>query len=166
MPARGGVVVNLELRHYHSDPVTLDRTRIYEQSELSTFTKPQGFWVSVVGEDDWPSWCSTELTVEHTVTLASTATVLHIDNADRLGEFHKQYSVQTDHERRYIDRAGENWPIDWRAVASDHDGIIIAPYQWSVRHSLSWYWGWDVASGCIWNLEAIESVTAHKAVSS
>lgn len=42
-----------------------------------------------------------------------------------------------------------------RGVAKDYDGIEIAPYQESLRYDLEWYYGWDVASGCIWNFEGI-----------
>jgi len=38
-------------------------------------------------------------------------------------------------------------------VSKEYDGIEIAPYQWDARLSLIWYYGWDVASGCIWNLD-------------
>ena len=44
------------------------------------------------------------------------------------------------------------------------DGIIIAPYQWYCRMTVDWYYTWDCASGCIWNLDAIESVNAVTAV--
>lgn len=51
--------------------------------------------------------------------------------------------------------------IDWQAVASDHDGIIISPYNWPARHEMIWYYPWDCASGCIWNADAITSITIH-----
>ena len=42
--------------------------------------------------------------------------------------------------------------IDWKKVASKYDGIEIVPYQPKARMNLLWYYGWDIASGCIWNL--------------
>ena len=48
--------------------------------------------------------------------------------------------------------------IDWRKVATKYSGIEIAPYQWSARHDYMWYYGWDVASGCIWNKSLVKSV--------
>ena len=52
--------------------------------------------------------------------------------------------------------------VDWREVAARWDGISITPYQWSCRHELDramWYNGWDCASACVWNLNAIEEAT-------
>ena len=48
--------------------------------------------------------------------------------------------------------------IDWKKVKSKYQGIIIAPYQWSCRLNLdsNWYYGWDCASGCIWDLDCIK----------
>jgi hypothetical protein len=45
--------------------------------------------------------------------------------------------------------------IDWPRVAERFDGVIIAPYQWKHRLELMWYYGWDCASGCIWNARAV-----------
>ena len=48
--------------------------------------------------------------------------------------------------------------LDFLKVMDEYDGIIIAPYQYSCRlmnSSTAWYYGWDCASGCIWNLGCI-----------
>ena len=162
--------MNGQLMHYASESFTLDRTREYSQPEAHTFGKPTGFWVSVAGDNDWPSWCRAEefdvdrLAVEHAVTLASDANVLRIESAHDLDAFYERYSVETDFERRYPD-SRQSWPIGWHVVAEHYDGIIIAPYQWSHRLHMDWYYGWDCASGCIWNLDAIASVTVMSAVS-
>jgi len=132
----------------------------------TTFRKPEGFWVSVAGEDDWPSWCRGEdcfldsLTAAHRVTLKPSAAVVFLKSAFELDAFTGAYAVQTDWERRWSWRVTDSrkWPIDWREVVKDCDGLIITPYQWDRRAELDWYYGWDCASGCIWNLDAIESV--------
>ena len=51
--------------------------------------------------------------------------------------------------------------IRWQDVALDYQGILIAPYQWSLRldKDFRWYYMWDCASGCIWDLSAIASLT-------
>lgn len=139
----------VELRHYAGAAVSLDRGRTYRQ-EL--YAKPEGFWVSVLGEDDWPSWCRAEqyavdlLAFEHEVTLATDAKILTLETPDAIRTFHGAYGLGS-------------WSVDWAGVAERYDGIIIAPYQWSLRlNGPSWYYGWDVASGCIWNLDAITDV--------
>lgn len=47
--------------------------------------------------------------------------------------------------------------ISWKKVRKNYDGIIIAPYQWDCRNAseTTWYYPWDCASGCIWNLEKV-----------
>ena len=49
--------------------------------------------------------------------------------------------------------------IDWDRVLSEYDGIEIAPHQEDLRvdPKFRWYWAWDSAGGCIWNLGAIAS---------
>ena len=48
--------------------------------------------------------------------------------------------------------------IDWLKVSKDYDGIEICPYQWNQRMELDWYYGWDVASGCIWGSGAFKNI--------
>lgn len=50
--------------------------------------------------------------------------------------------------------------LDWAAIGKLYDGIIIAPYLWERRLNggAMWYYGWDCASGCIWNPRAISEV--------
>ncbi len=152
----------LILMHYTSEPLEFDPSRTYEQEAPSTFGKPHGFWVSVVGEDDWATFVTDNMDsvrLNHTqrVTLAAEANILRINSAYELDVFAKHNAVETNYERRYA-RPWNKWPIDRRAVAEKYDGIIIAPYQWSRRMNLDWYYTWDCASGCIWNLSAIASV--------
>lgn len=44
--------------------------------------------------------------------------------------------------------------IRWPLVASLYDGILIPRYLWSIRFR-NWYYGWDCASGCVWNTDVI-----------
>ena len=141
------------LMHYRELPVTFDRTRTYKQEGPYSYGKPVGFWVSVQGEDDWPSWCRGEeyclddLLVPHEVTLADGANILRLETTDEMREFTNQFIA-----------GGRHPGIDWRRVSELYDGILIPTYQWSLRCELDWYYGWDCASGCIWNLHAIASV--------
>jgi len=45
--------------------------------------------------------------------------------------------------------------INWEEVSKNWEGIEIVPYIWTARNILNWYYPWDVASGCIWNLDGI-----------
>lgn len=147
-----------DLRHHSATPITLDALELREQTSEY---KPRGLWVSVGAE--WQDWCNSEqyatetLVNQYQVTLAANASMLIVDSAEALDAFTDQYS------------APASWSpmstvIDWPAVAAIHDGILISPYQWSRRHDRRtfWYYGWDIASGCIWNPAAIESLTIRE----
>ncbi len=63
-------------------------------------------------------------------------------------------------ERYGIDVPRYSWAskaVDWTRIASEYQGIIIAPYVWECRlnDSCNWYYGWDCASGCIWDAAAV-----------
>lgn len=155
----------MRLEHYTDQVFSFEHDRIYEQKPPMGFMKPLGFWVSVAGDDDWPAWCRAEefclSSLEHVseVKLVENANILMVTNGLQLDAIHYTYGVDTDgfkpsgsDERRY-------WSMDWRKVAADCDGIIIAPYLWSHRlDGPMWYYGWDCASGVIWNLDAVASV--------
>ena len=47
-----------------------------------------------------------------------------------------------------------NWPL----LATQCAGIEIAPYQHAFRSTHMWYYGWDVASGCVWDKSGIKKI--------
>jgi len=155
------------LMHYQAKPIIFDSSRRYEQAEKrATYTKPKGFWVSVDGEYGWPEWCRAEeygtdsLVVAHEVRLTGSANVRRVTSVQEIDQFHNEFAAPTASD---IKSGCEVWlwGIEWPRVARLYDGIIITPYLWERRYAgdTSWYYGWDCASGCIWNLTAIESVT-------
>ncbi len=140
------------LEHYSANPVVAVSSRVQETPDM----KPRGFWVSVKGEDDWPSWCRAEefrlssLAICHQITLADTANILWLTHPWEIDDLDLEYAVNPG--------ARPSVFVDWRRLAERYDGLIIAPYQWSRRlDGPSWYYGWDCASGCIWNADAIAS---------
>lgn len=150
----------MELRHYAAEPVTLTPDYQHSQWALTRTDKPAGLWVSVPGEDDWPSWCRAEdfgidrLAVEHVVVLTADARILHLSSCAAIDEFTAEYGINN--------LTFGPHGIDWARVSESYQGIVIAPYQWERRSSMAgapWYWGWDCASGCIWDMAAIESLT-------
>ena len=145
---------DLRLVHHSAAPFVLDRERKYVQEPRA---KPTGLWLSVVGQDDWASWCTGEefrlddLAQTTVVNLVPGANVKMLSTALDLdlltSEFHFRMGAYDD-----------SHSIDWPSVAAQFDGIIIAPYVWPRRLDLMWYYGWDCASGVIWNLSAIADV--------
>jgi hypothetical protein len=144
--------LKLRLLHYSAEPFVFDPERKYEEANYGF--KPVGLWLSVEGDDDWRSWCEGEQfnleSMKHVseVILKSDANVLLIDTVEALDAFNSRYGKEVHGMRS----------IDWSAVKAAYDGLVIAPYHWSRRHDFIWYYGWDCASGVIWNMRAIEKV--------
>ena len=143
----------MKYTHWAAGPVTLDKTRTYEQNADNV--KPKGLWLSVDG--DWERWCEDEgyrekgKGVEHVVEV-DLARVLHLSDARAIDIFTRRYFEEEQH--RYLTN---HIFINWNAVARDYAGLVIAPYCWERRladHTF-WYYGWDCASACIWDLSVI-----------
>lgn len=151
------------LEHYpRDDAFRFDASKSYENKRDD---KPTGFWVSVKGPDDWPSWCRAESfrteALERDasyVHLDESANILHIRNSAELNAFDLEYGLEMFPGEPLLSQ--HRYKIDWERLKGEYDGIIIAPYLWEMRlGNLSWYYSWDVASGCIWNLNVINGLT-------
>jgi hypothetical protein len=133
---------------------------------IGPYTKPDGFWVS--DEDanvGWKGWCQDNdfalesLKYIHDVTLRDDSNVLILRSSEEVNDFTQEY--RSNEERDAFDES----MIDWKRVASEHNGLIITPYLWESRYKPSWYYGWDCASGCIWGGDrAVESIILRRLV--
>lgn len=140
---------------HHSRPeiqFRFDPSRTYDQS---VGRKPSGLWLSV--DEDWQRWCTAEgmdswLGDVFGVDVDEPRLKV-ITTADELDAFHDDYGVPW---KEYA-LEGQAAP-DWPRLATEHAGIVIAPCIRS-RHlggSVGrWYYGWDCASACVWDLSAI-----------
>lgn len=114
--------------------------------------KPLGLWVTTEGDDNWPAWCrANEFRVDSLeccfeVWLRPSARILRIEDEVALREFDA------------MNRVGDEFShgVRWFELVERYDGILIAPYQWRCRYDLMWYYGWDCASGVIWDVSAIQ----------
>lgn len=71
--------------------------------------------------------------------------------------FHKRYSkkLKIIHSNEFISNEFiSNEFINWKKVAKDYGGIEICPCI-PVYKKYIWFALWDVASGCVWNIESI-----------
>lgn len=136
------------------DPLELIEPR--EQRSLPDM-KPQGFWYGIDG--DWERWCKDEEMSwidgpRYEITLGAES-ILMLVSSEAILEFSKEF-MGTEHP---VLRSLPSMKmfIDWPAVAKRWDGIEIAPYDWNLRldHRVSWYYGWDCASGCIWRPKGV-----------
>jgi hypothetical protein len=146
-------------------------TRVYsrEQPDKSRGwahqPKPAGLWLSVDGEHDWYWWCRAERFpcghLRYKVRIQHEERLLWITSPDELHAFTEKYNVDVTSYFHVDGKPDLNWYghyIDWKAVAKAYGGIIIAPYQWSLRMQYMWYYTWDCASGCIWDADCIRSL--------
>jgi len=143
----------------HYSPTSIHqfrRSRIGQVMSDSPYQKPHGFWITDDSDQCWKSWCVDEgfhlhrLTYKHEVVLDESRVRIIQSEADIVAFTH---AYQQLHYRRRGDS-----PIDWPKVAHEYAGVIITPYQWSVRLEFDWYYGWDCAGGVIWDGTAIKSV--------
>lgn len=146
-------IFDLELIHYSGEGVTRVDSLAQEQRNQGCF-KPCGFWVSVEGNGDgWKEWCEAEefrlenLACVHAVTLAPTAHLIFLTDVEGMDAFTQRYAQEPRNEY-----------VDWKRVAQDYQGILIAPYLHERRFDPMWYYCWDCASGCIWDAIAVSSV--------
>lgn len=129
--------------------------------------KPQGFWVSDESRDDgWAWWCrDTEFQLDALacatrVVLAPSARVCWLTTAAGILRFTDDFGAWPTYMDPFPWRVKQGYAIDWAAVAKDYQGIIITPYQWTRRLDplTCWYYGWDCASGCLWDAAAVAAL--------
>ena len=151
-------MIDRRLIHYSGEP--LGELRVFCQRKDA---KPRGLWFSCEGEDDWKRWCEAEnfrsdrFSEASQIFIKEDANILLIDSVFGIDAL----------TREFIAEPGEgaasflsSYFIDWGKVSETYQGIIISPYQWSRRleGGASWYYGWDCASGCVWDYAAIEKI--------
>ena len=143
---------------HHSQHVLRGPIRCPAQGEGHTgMGKPHGFWFSVKGEMDWEDWCRSArfrldgLRYEYRIKLNPAYPILLIDTVEKMEWFHRCFAdkpLTASSSNRFT-------MIDWVPVCWAWAGIIIAPYVWSRQMDLFWYYGWDCASGVVWNEDAV-----------
>jgi hypothetical protein len=168
----GGQFANKYI-HYSDKPLNhlLD---VPPEAQSENGMKPRGIWFGI--GSSWKDWAATEffgdiptdvkniyaakfsLEKETAIVLKKNAKILRIKNAKQLDNFTKKYPGEDEYLKPVKNvEYGLGRMINWKRVTKDYDGIIIAPYIASRRLSVQtpWYYGWDVASGCVWNIDAI-----------
>ena len=160
------------LIHYSTAPLTAVHS--VEQTADGRNDKPTGLWFSVGDDEDgWRAWCEDNMAewikdrIVTEVVLTPTAKMLRLTGAEQIDAFTAEYSVTPTWASGMGERGSlfERYAIDWRRVASEYQGIIIAPYVWSRRidDAARWYYGWDCASGCLWDAAAVASLKQRTA---
>lgn len=144
----------MKLSHFTEKPFTFNPKQKYV-NELF-WIKPSGLWLSDESEYGWKQWCTNEQWgldgLKHETKFQSdTKNWLILDTNEKLIEFTKQYST----------KILPIITIEWDKVTKEYGGIIITPYQRSLRlrsEVSSWYYGWDCASACVWDLSSLKVI--------
>jgi len=135
-----------EANKYHMSKKPVDSVDDVS-SQPSSSPKPTGFWYSC--EHEWHDWVRLEMPNwegdNYYDVQIDYSNVLVIDTYEKLLDFDAQYK-------------NKEFGINWQLVAQEYSGIEICPYQYKVRYKLMWYYGWDIASGCIWKRDAIKAI--------
>jgi hypothetical protein len=165
------------MKYYHwaSDPIKL-RKMSYLQSG---HPKPNGLWFDV--NEDWKRWCESAqfrletLRYRHTVTILDTSRILFLRSAKDIDAFTRKYGrnlfggIQLLQSAKDIGAFASKYGRDlfadvqgqlsryiaWAEVAEKHSGIIIVPYSRARSQTYLWYYGWNCASGCVWDTGVI-----------
>lgn len=152
----------MRLVHYSAAPVTVVRT---VTQRPSCVFKPRGLWLSIEGtgrDDGWRNLCISgefslsRLTHVYDVTLDPGANVLWLRDGQDVHNFQAAYGKQPD-------IYGPNDGINWLSVADQYEGLIITPYS-RTWHEADWFNEWACSGGCIWDRQAITSITLREIV--
>jgi len=140
------------VKRIHNTHITIPF--LYNALQSDQF-KPKGLWYGI--NFSWLEWMRSEEPqweghLNYLLDIDFTH-ILQLDTVDKILQFSNEYKIEYK-DCPHLSAKG-SW-MNWDLVASHYDGIEINPYQWSLRLELLWYYGWDVASGCIWNIEAIK----------
>lgn len=119
--------------------------------------KPNGFWLSdeTDSECGWKSWCQGEhFNIEglkhQKLFSLDLGDCLTLQTYKDISAFGVKYKTKP-----YPNIVADMW-LDWASVAKFHKGLLITPYCWSARLKFMWYYGWDCASACIWDLTCLK----------
>lgn len=145
--------------HYTHEEFEIE-PRDYDQSKLHWQSKPRGLWFSVEGPEDWKWWCEAEnfcienLKISYELKIKEKSKILWIETEKDIFEMTNKYPMRT----RSYDIFSDTYQLNWKKVKEEYQGIVIPKYFWECRLALEscWYYGWDCASGCIWDVDCIE----------
>lgn len=127
--------------------------------------KPGGLWYAI--GSSWFEWCVGEDfggtgKYVYEIELDPKANIIFLSTPDDVFSFSEKYK-RRDAFYNQLDNVLKKFSsvfIDWARVMEDYDGIEVNPYLYELRltHNLTWYYGWDVPSGCIWRASAKKKI--------
>lgn len=149
------------LSHYSNEPFNFNPDYDFKYQFALDGIKPKGMWFSDDSDYGWPHWCKSEqfrlefleckkdfeLSLERICVLSSYADIARFTHAYDLGKL-GTISI-------------EKFYMDWAKVREDYAGLLITPYVWKARFDFMWFYGWDCASACVWDLSTLKELPAN-----
>ena len=151
-----------KMRIHHSR----EGSRSGSEPQISGFSqkigpKPNGLWYECQdgSSETWKEFCTLGMSKGYQYdstynVMLNDYEILFIPDEHHFEKFYKMYSV--DHP------SGPKFDkmIDWPKVAEHYAGIEICPYLSNKRmdDDSFWYYGWDVASGCVWDSSGVKEI--------
>lgn len=118
--------------------------------------KPRGLWISVDNEYSWDEW-----TKENNFPIGKNTFKVILRNNSDIIHLSSEYDMILFNNWVNTESCFSLCPmLDWEGISRFYAGIVISPYLWNCRldRDFGWYYGWDCASGCIWNKDAIDDI--------
>lgn len=157
-----------EQRRLHITNTPLILGEFPKNPHLPSIGKPGcGLWYGI--NESWIEWCHSEMS--HWLQpyiyeiLVDESKILTIKDVDEFEAFEDKFAhvpgfdpdfchpdVLKNNLRNFYSR------IHWGKVADLYGGIEISPYRYEKRLTSMWYYGMDVACGCIWSKDAIKGI--------
>lgn len=149
------------LSHFSTEPFKLDpnfKERFNDEMKL----KPHGMWLSDESDYGWKEWCEKEkFRLEHlayrTDYEIDLSDILFLSSDQHIRVFSEKYRYKNPSS--YIERLKF---IDWDKVYEEYKGILISPYSWNLRLEYMWYYGFDCASACVWDVSVLKELGCQK----
>ena len=147
--------------HMSKKPIITLRNMSYPQE---VGVKPYGLWYGF--GDQWINWVRDNVPewegkYLYRIIFPQSKKIAKLNSQDTILEFNEKYmsdyfiKMFGKHNANKFGPVVGSTMMDWPKVARDYDGIEIYPYIGRMRHELIWYYGWEVSSGCIWNLSDV-----------
>lgn len=146
----------MRLYHFTTDPIEYKPDYKYILRPVDyKYYKPVGLWLSDEQEYGWYDWCHDEdfrlhsLRHQYVVEVRNSTSLITLSNKKDFKAFSEHYAIR--------EKGLMEGNIHWGKVMQEYGGILISPYRWEDRYDFQWYYGWDCASACIWDLSLIKS---------
>ena len=153
--------------HHSREGTRLDGIPQIDGFSQKVGRKPNGLWYECQdgSSEPWKEFCEFGLSDgynkyddTYNVTLEGDGYyMLNIPNKEYFDKFVEMYGIPNP----AMPHLPKENLINWPKVAEHYSGIEICPHI-DKRKEVTWYYGWDVASGCIWSHQGIQEIRKIK----